>query len=61
MEILNDLVNTVLRPAWGVIVMVIFLGIAFWAYWPKNKGRFEADGQIPFREDDPSEVKGKER
>ena len=61
MEGLNDLVNTVLRPAWGVIVMAIFLGIAFWAYWPKNKGRFQADAEIPFREDDPSEVKGKER
>jgi cytochrome c oxidase cbb3-type subunit 4 len=61
MEVLNDLVNHVLRPAWGVIVMVIFLGIGFWAYWPKNKGRFEEDGNIIFREDPPSEDKGKER
>ena len=52
MAALTDFVNNVLRPAWGVIVMATFMGIALWAYWPKNKGRFEADGLIPFRDND---------
>ena len=52
METLTDFVNTVLRPIYGLLVMGVFLGIALWAYWPKNKGRFEADGMIPFKESD---------
>ena len=32
--------------------MVTFLGIALWAYWPRNKDRFESDGMIPFKEND---------
>ena len=49
---LNDIVANVLRPLWGVMAMVTFLGIALWAYWPRNKSRFEADGLIPFKESD---------
>ncbi|MGD9512366.1 MAG: cbb3-type cytochrome oxidase subunit 3 [Geminicoccaceae bacterium] len=40
------------RSLWVVWLMLIFLGIVFWAYRPKNKRRFESDGMIPFREDD---------
>ena len=52
MSTLNDIVANVLRPLWGVMAMVTFLGIALWAYWPRNKSRFEADGLIPFKESD---------
>ncbi len=52
MNTLVDLVEHVLRPLWVVMVMIVFLGITYWAYRPKNKGRFESDGEIPFRDDD---------
>jgi len=37
----------------GVIALVTlgtFLGICWWAYRPGNKGRFEADAMLPFKE-----------
>ena len=52
MAALHDFVTHVLRPIWGVLAMGTFLGIALWAYWPRNKSRFEADGLIPFKEND---------
>ncbi len=36
---------------WVVWLMLIFLGIVFWAFRPKNKARFEADAHIPFRDE----------
>lgn len=41
-----------LRSIWGLWMMMIFLGICAWAFWPSNKTRFERDGQIPLRDDD---------
>ena len=46
-----DLVYETANSLWVVWLMAIFLGIVFWAFRPKNKERFEADGQIPFRDD----------
>ena len=40
------------RSLWVVWLMLIFLGIVFWAFRPKNKRRFESYGRIPFREDE---------
>ena len=51
MNFLVDFVEHVLRPLWGLLVMIVFLGIVFWAYRPKNKDRFEAYADIPFRDD----------
>jgi len=51
-DTLVDIVEHILKPLWIVMVMVVFLGISFWAYRPKNKSRFESDGEIPFRDDD---------
>ncbi|MDH5748613.1 MAG: cbb3-type cytochrome c oxidase subunit 3 [Rhodospirillales bacterium] len=39
------------RPFWGVWLMIAFLGIVVWAYWPKNKERFEQDARIVFEDD----------
>lgn len=36
-----------LKALWVVWLMGVFLAIAVWAYWPKNKPRFEAHGRIP--------------
>jgi len=39
-------------PAMGVAVLIVFVAILAWAYWPKHKERFERDAEIPFRGDD---------
>ncbi|CAA7615342.1 cbb3-type cytochrome c oxidase subunit 3 [Magnetospirillum sp. UT-4] len=52
---LETLVNEVLRPLWGLWLMVLFLGIVFWAYRPKNKDRFESYADIPLRDDEDKE------
>lgn len=35
-----------------ILFIVLFAGIVFWAYRPKNKNKFEAYGSIPLRDDD---------
>jgi cytochrome c oxidase cbb3-type subunit 4 len=37
---------------WPLWLMILFLGIVAWAYWPRRKARFEKDAQIPLRDDD---------
>jgi cbb3-type cytochrome oxidase subunit 3 len=39
-------------PVMGVVVFVAFAAIVAWAYWPKHRARFEADGRIPLRDDE---------
>lgn len=46
-----------LRQFWGLWLMIFFLGIIVWAYWPRNKERFNDDAMIPFREDENEERK----
>ena len=36
---------------WVVWLMAIFLAIVVWAFWPKNKERFEAYGRIPLEDE----------
>lgn len=54
METLKEL-SDVFRQFWGLWLMIFFLGIAAWAFWPKNKGRFDDDAMIPLRDDDEHE------
>jgi cytochrome c oxidase cbb3-type subunit 4 len=44
-----------LRQFWGLWLMILFLGVVFFAFRPKNKGRFDEDKNIIFREDDDKE------
>lgn len=37
--------------AWVIWLLILFVGIVFWAFRPKNKRRFEKDGKIPFRDE----------
>jgi len=53
--LLVELVDNVLRPFWVVWVVILFLGILFWAYRPKNKDRFESYGEIPLRDEEDKE------
>jgi len=51
-DTLAGFVEHVLQPLWVVMVMIVFLGIAYWVYRPKNKDRFKSYGDIPLRDDD---------
>ena len=35
-----------------VWVMLLFIGIVAWAFWPKRRRRLEAHGRIPLDDDD---------
>jgi cytochrome c oxidase cbb3-type subunit 4 len=39
------------RPLWIVWMVILFLGIAFYALRPRNKKHFEDCSRIPFRND----------
>jgi cytochrome c oxidase cbb3-type subunit 4 len=52
LDTLANLVVHVLSPLWGVMAMITFLGIVFYAFRPKNKDRLQALGSIPLRDDD---------
>jgi cytochrome c oxidase cbb3-type subunit 4 len=45
------------RQLWVVWMMLAFIAIAFWAFRPSNKKRFERDAQIPLRDDHPESPK----
>jgi cytochrome c oxidase cbb3-type subunit IV len=42
---------TFLGSLWVVWAVALFIGIVVWAFWPKNRSRFEADSKIPLRDD----------
>ena len=46
-----------IKSLWVVWLMGVFLAIAVWAYWPRNKQRFEAHGRIPLDDETPSRDK----
>ena len=35
-----------------VVLLVLFVGILFWAFRPKNRKRFEQHADIPLRDDE---------
>lgn len=39
------------RSFWVVWLMLIFVGIVAWVYWPKRKKELEEHGKIPFNDD----------
>ena len=43
-----------IKSLWVVWLMGVFLAIAVWAYWPRNKQRFEAHARIPLDDETPS-------
>ena len=45
----------ILRQFWVVWLMVIFIGIVAWAFWPRNKDRLESHADIPLRDDEDGE------
>ena len=49
METLNMLYELV-RPYWVVWLMIVFIGIIWWAFRPRNRG-LEDHGSIPLNDD----------
>jgi cytochrome c oxidase cbb3-type subunit 4 len=45
-----DLDINLFRVIGTVVVLLVFLGIVWWAYGSKQKQRFLEDGNIPFKE-----------
>jgi len=39
------------KPAWIVLMVLLFSGIVLWAYLPGNKKRFEEDAEILFKDE----------
>ena len=50
-------IYAVIRSLWVVWLLVLFVGIVAWAYWPSRKRRMEEDARIPLRDDDGDEDK----
>lgn len=44
---------------WALWLMAIFIGIAVWAFWPRNRKRFEDASRIPLRDDEPVQREGR--
>ena len=44
-----------LRPFGLVLLVIAFIGIVAWVYWPKNKKKYEEAAHIPLQDD--TEVK----
>ena len=41
----------VIRSLWVVWLMMLFIGIVAWAFWPGRKARMESHGEIPLHDD----------
>lgn len=38
--------------SWGLVYFfLLFIGVCVYAFWPRNKARFERAAQIPLNED----------
>ena len=41
----------IIKQLWVVWLVLLFLGITAWAYWPSRKAQLDRYAQIPFNED----------
>ncbi len=46
---LNDIVE-VARALWPAWLMLVFIGIVAWAFWPRHRARLEGHAHIPLRD-----------
>jgi cytochrome c oxidase cbb3-type subunit 4 len=49
----TDQILVWLRSLWLVWLVLLFLGIVAYVFWPKRKKRLEAMGRIPMDDDKP--------
>lgn len=45
----------VLQSWWTVVLVIAFVGLVAWVFWPKRKRKMEEHGKIPLRKDDECE------
>jgi cytochrome c oxidase cbb3-type subunit IV len=39
--------------SWGLVyLMILFVGVCLYAFWPRNKDKFERAARMPLDEDD---------
>lgn len=38
---------------WLILMIVLFVGIVVWVFWPKRKKKLESHGRIPLDDDKP--------
>jgi cytochrome c oxidase cbb3-type subunit 4 len=50
---MDDAVNLLLRQVWVVWLVLLFLGIVAWVYWPGRKPKMDRDARIPLEDDEP--------
>ena len=41
----------VVGPLWLILLIVAFIAIVAWVFWPKNKKRFEKAARIPLEDE----------
>ena len=46
---------SLIQSIWTLVVMVIFLGIVWWAYNSQRKQAFDQAAQIPLEDDHPTD------
>ena len=39
------------RSIWGLWMVILFVGIVAWTFWPSRRHKLEEHGKIPFRND----------
>ena len=47
-----ETVGEILTSIWTVWAILVFAGIAFWAWRPANRKRFDRDARIPLSDED---------
>ncbi len=48
-------VASFLRSLWGVWLILFFVGITLYAFWPANRARLQSYADMPLRDDDEGE------
>ena len=48
-------ISNFLRDYWGLWLMILFVGIVAWVFWPSNKKDLESHADIPLRDEDDEE------
>ena len=47
-----------MRQLWVVWLMLLFVGLTVWVFWPGRKKDLERHGEIPLKDDSPESDEG---
>lgn len=51
----HETVYRFIHSFWVVWLLLVFVGIVAWAYWPTRRKKLEEHGKIPLRDDEDTE------